>query len=500
MNINPNFQMLKLPVTVSMQRENNPRAIMADNNGDTFVHSAPSFKGAEQELLKKHPELATIIGAAVGVAVAKVVEMLGLNESAKDNKEYVYTSTVTDKCEDTYSYYADNTLADTDNKNEATDNQPKTEKNTNNDRQNNVVQFVFPKKGCRLKTNETKLRTLTENMSMPADYAERLQNVCKKLFGKENYMIEDKVLSATDITTLLYNELVDNKDDLDSVKSIIDKYNSYLETPVEEKPNTVKDKEESTSQTGGPKIVGKVNLDNYDQYSRFQRPIIPTEQVNGKTSYNFVIPGTVSSTQWALGTLFRNVANKIKESNPENKIVYFTQKANIIKAKETDVVNEIVKRRQKGNPYIHIDENNAAEIADILSSGKFKDLFSLHSSMRFIDKFVNFEDREKSIEEQCDVLIEKLDTAIKRTLEKGANVQILEQKQKQRFNNSVEKIKYVPTIIIEPEKLDKDIQNALGTLPIKVMFCKVFHPENNHKGIICTIFPLDVDYSLDDEM
>ena len=498
MNINPNLQTLKLPVAVNQKRENNSRAIMANNNGDTFVHSAPSFKGAEQELLKKHPELATIIGAAVGVAVAKVVEMLGLNEPAKDNKEYVYTSTVTDQSEDTYSYYADNTSVNTDNKNTK-------ETKTDNIQQDGMVQFVFPKKGFRLKTNETKLRALTESMFMPADYAERLQNVCKKLFGKENYTVEDKVLSATEITTLLYDELVDKKDDLDSVKSIIDKYNSYLEAPAEE----VESKTNVTTQENkiGPKIVGKIP-EHILLIPESKARVFITRNTKGEIiniNSTFSI-GEDESTADFVNKVYRKFVHEIYGGYKENVIKkpkWLTGESLPERVLSRDIKSEI--ENQTGeHRYKNIVGLDYDELADIINADpRYKQLFTIHSALRFIDRFVCFDDDSDvpSIEEQSKYLLDKLFDLIKppysNDSEKNSVPVTMEV---YRFEDKDHKYnkdngKYGYRITLRNVKLNDYDKNA-EPCDIAIGFAerqagKKYNPVENDKktGIITTIFP-----------
>lgn len=491
MNITPNFETLKLPAIVQ-QRQNSQRVFLANNNQDTFVHSTPTFKGGIQKVaadILNDPKKSAGLAAFLTAGFAALVRM-----ATGDNKED--NTPVENAAEELTAKYVEKTAK---------------QENENSD----SVKILFPKKIGRLSAAESNLKTYVEQLTLNDEYAQKITNICEKLLVKyEFYEIGDETLNTAKITPKFYNELVDAKDDENATKEIIDKYSAYLETraantsenlannteTTENVTETAKNNIEAKQTTSKNNPPRKIELPSGEDYPRLARPTIITEQTDGKTTYKLTIPGTISNTQWALGTLFKNVSNKIKESNPGNKAPYFTQKASVIKATNIDVINEIVKRRRKGNPYIHIKEENAAEIADVLSSGKFANLFSLHSSMRFIDKFVKFGDNEKPIEEQCDILIEKLNTAIQKTLQKGANIQILEQRQKQKFGSKEEKISYVPTFIIEPEKLDKDIQDALGTLPIKIIFCRVFHPAIDQKGLICTIFPLDVDYNLEDEM
>ena len=510
MNINPNLQTLKLPVAVNQKRENNSRAITANNNGDTFVHSAPSFKGAEQELLKKHPELATIIGAAVGVAVAKVVEMLGLNEPAKDNKEYVYTSTVTDQSEDTYSYYADNTSVNTDNKNTK-------ETKTDNIQQDGMVQFVFPKKGFRLKTNETKLKALTESMFMPADYAERLQNVCKKLFGKENYTVEDKVLSATEITTLLYDELVDKKDDLNSVKSIIDKYNSYLEAPVEEvKPNTEENIALKTNVTtqknpNGLIIVGKIPEDKLTPESNARDFITRNakgEIININSTFSI---GKDESTEDFVNKIYRKFVHEIYGAYKDNAIEkpkWLTGESLPERVLSRDIKSEI--ENQTGeHRYKNIVGLDYDELADIINADpRYKQLFTIHSALRFIDRFVCFDDDSDvpSIEEQSKYLLDKLFDLIKPPYLSNSDknivpvtMEVYKFEDKDHMYNK-DNGKYGYRIILRNVKLNDYNKNA-APRDIAIGFAekqagKTYKAVTNENkmGIISTIFPKDYEY------
>ncbi len=488
MNIAPNFQTLKLPAVVQ-QRQNSPRAFLKDNNQDSFVHSTPSFKGGRIDALKiaaqnilKNPEMTTTIFTLIGVAevlnhdaAQKLIDVIkGIQEDdEKINQDDILTN------EDITINVEDKT-AITDNKNPES------------------VKFEY-KRTKKPNANDLELEKNVNGLCLTQEYNEKLQDICLKLQKiNDFYMINNKSLNTKDITPMFNEELTNaKKEGQSAILEIIDNYSSYMKAPVQAENNPKTKIETSLIK---PKLLGKIDLGSVDPRYR-ETPVAITEQIEGKESYKLIFPGTVNSSQYAFDIIFINALKKIKETNPEVDNPRITRKTNIIRANKKDVINEIARREKKGNPYLHINRDNADEIAYILSSGKFKNLFSLHSSMRFIDKFVNF-DSNVSLEDQCDVLIEKLEEAIKQTCSKGLNFQILEQKLKTKhMDGSIsENTAYVPTFIIKPEELSKDVQDALGSLPIRVMLCKVYQGDRGHKGILCTIFPLEANYSVEDEL
>lgn len=511
MNITQNFQTLKLPA-VLQQRQNNKRTFLADNNQDTFVHSAPSFKGTEHDLLKKHPELAAIIGTAVGVAVAKVVEMLGLNEPAKDNNSYVYTSTPTNQNEDTYSYYAnDSSISDIPEDNSFAEKDNKSVKQSSEETKNaNLIQFEY-RRTKRPTTHETALAGFVNQLLLSKDYIEKLNDICLKLQKvNDSYMIDNKTLSTKEITLIFYSELVKTKNEdysinYDAVKNIINKYSSYMEKSVQAEKSVgtipkvgdtielppedtnrlqiVAQRQNPSTQSGKP-TIGKekpVELKEYDN--------------NGEiSSMYYKARGTVHNKPVSMPSLLNNIYRKFVETiydhynkNSEslqkpywlhNEFVP-KQNPNVSNKRYNPLLKAIkdeigrIKDSDSETPYKNITRySNPDELAEIISSdNRYNESFDIHSALRLIDRFVDFNRQDISLEDQSKMILDKLFYMIRDycTGKKDPNGILLKvhtnEHGKARGQKSAE-------IVLKASDFDKEAIDIFGTSDITLSLCQ----------------------------
>ena len=92
-----------------------------------------------------------------------------------------------------------------------------------------------------------------------------------------------------------------------------------------------------------------------------------------------------------------------------------------------DIKQDIEKRKKEDCPYEYLDKIEdylLDDIVDVLNSDEigFKEMFSIHGALRFIERFVNF-DSDVSIEEQCRDLVSSLKEAIRTEMAKGIEIE-----------------------------------------------------------------------------
>ncbi len=548
MKISPNYQILKFSDLQKVQ--NNRITPFRSNNisGDTYVSTTPSFRGGMQDAAKEilnNPKHLAGFGAFMAAAYSAL-------KALADGEINKHADIICDSPENlTEKYvqnYADKNIEDeeleiiqaTEPENNEPDNISEDEIRIIGEdaveKETNIVKVSYPKKIGRLKAHESNLKAFVEILSLPQNHAEKLEKLCLDIRSKKSFNVNGETLNNAEFTQKFVENMSAALTNETPLEEVIDEFSLYVSTPETNEENepqdiseeSVTENNETTGQKSEPQIfdspesrklpgvkqVGFVDLNtiNYgsrkkttlseqqtEDVSKESEIVEPTELEDESDSYIIRIPGTLSNVQNGFSSLFNKFIEKTKKANPQNPSPYILRRACVVRATKEDILNELVKRKRINHGYVNINTNNAEEIADVLSTGMFKNLFSLHSAMRFIDRFVDF-NSNKSIEEQCEILIPALENAIKQTFIKGCKFQIFEKMQKKKLQDGTfeNKIAYAPTMLIEPENLSSDIQKILGTIPIRITFSKVHNGQHNHNGIICTLFPCGVQYDISD--
>ena len=150
-----------------------------------------------------------------------------------------------------------------------------------------------------------------------------------------------------------------------------------------------------------------------------------------------------------------------------------------------DIKKEINYRKGGNCPYKNITTEDAEALAEVINNdSRFKDLFNLHSALRLIDRFVNF-DSDKPLEEQCDHAISKLYEAIQKALSNGVDIEVYEDS---KYNT------YAARIVIEPDKeTNPAAYEIAGSYPLKITICEnqedpMFYARSKKLPLISTIF------------
>ena len=371
--------------------------------------------------------------------------------------------------------------------------------------------FQFPQKSTKgpLTKEYRKLKTTTASINIPQTHLEKLTEICKKLLKNNTHIVDEKEKTDKEIALELANELEKAQNESEIAK-IIDKYYSICinNTGNSDKTSDVGRAEEnsssttdtSTSTTSGVKIVGHVDLSRIPQRGNAAKPDITEEDRENRT-YIYCIPGDPKSTNENIAKLLRNFKTTMKKwrteeekNNPNqttNKYLKWKRSYPVLLSKDENmrieyltnsITEEIAKYQRSASPYRNINDDNINEVANALISEKrFCDLFSFHAALRLIDRFVKF-DSEIPIEAQCKNIIDRIENVIRKSIQKGVEVQCYED----------EKNYLSAELHIDSSIYDTEDKKVFGSFPLFISLSETvtqFANNKNEYGIICTIYP-----------
>lgn len=129
-----------------------------------------------------------------------------------------------------------------------------------------------------------------------------------------------------------------------------------------------------------------------------------------------------------------------------------------------DIKQEILFRQGGDCPYRNITIEDAEDLAELIDGDyRFKELFTLHSALRLIDRFVNF-DSDVPLEEQCSYAITKLYNALQKAMSNGVDIEVFED-----FKHNA----FAGRMVIEPDKnTNPEAFDIAGSYPIKITICE----------------------------
>lgn len=371
----------------------------------------------------------------------------------------------------------------------------KKESNEVSNDEGGFINVEFPKKRGRLTAEQEELKkTIMLLPSMTEDSANNLMRICDTLINTEP---NEKAAKKQKII-MLNEQLQKSGNNRNAINEVIKAFSESEDSYVSDSnSNGANNTDENIFRVevptlSSPKILGSIDLENV---SKGKITSEVSEIDSARNLSKITIAGS-HSTQSCLNKLLNQTLQDAIKLD-DGKFVKMLAKVPVNNVSPANVREEIERRKKEGCPYNNITVNDSEEIADLLSTGKFSDLFCLHSAMRLIDRYVDFDNGKVSLEKQCDIIIETLDKAIKQSFKKGLTFKpyktifTVPQKDVQgNVTGETEKEYYSSKVFIEPDKLDEEIRNVLGSVKIAVTFSKPdtrYNPKGL-KGIISTIF------------
>lgn len=356
---------------------------------------------------------------------------------------------------------------------------------------NTDIPFVFPKKRGRLSKNQQALKDITEGLNLSESESQQLTLVCQELLTKNSHKIGPELVDNDVITCDLVKDLSANLADNSKIAEIIDGYAVKCEIkPMDEQQNVPTDLERDSLseqiETATVQDNFEINMQRSPKRQRIYISRPDKGAYNSDDLYYIKLPGTPNDTKYLLSKIIKKYEySKLNERKNNEYIKWMTRYPVSERVLDYDVSNEL-----SNHDYPRINEySSAEEISDAINSDeRFHQMFTLHSSMRLIERYVNFRDENNSVEEQCHNILDSLCNLIQISCQNGMDIQEYSEvsKLKHKF--------YGAAITIPTKYYDDDARKIFGSYPITMGICEcqdhnAGYDKNRKEGLICTIYP-----------
>ena len=165
-----------------------------------------------------------------------------------------------------------------------------------------------------------------------------------------------------------------------------------------------------------------------------------------------------------------------------------------IRQKDT-ILNELDKCANSDDErsrYHNINRDNVEFVKDAINEdSRIRRLFTTHGAVKFVERFVNFNNEYVSIEDQTSHAFDVFERTLQRGLEYGITIEEHDHvyPQYDKDGNLIRTdIFKGANITISPECYDKEARKLFGSYPVKLGICR---SRKSNQTLICTVFPQD---------
>lgn len=411
----------------------------------------------------------------------------------------------------------------------------------------NFVKVGFPKKHGRFSQEQIELKNLVENYELPAETASKLFELCEVVVKSKENTLEKYGFDVQFLTKQLplYSETLEDCEGF--INKLYEQYKfpsvgeevktpqaeiSVVGAPLESEEIYIPDGEKEVRI--GSKVVGNIDVSDYkSQKQRIAEKVALAEAKAREKAVTASTAETVRSaaenpvekpkrTRFVKANPKEDFVNTTLDAVDKNReILYFkipgtlepnvknnltrlllrfedyVSKGGTVRTKwmhrnpvsekvlADDIKHEIRFRQGGDCPYKNISVEDADELADLINNdSRFRDLFTLHSALRLIDRFVNF-NSDVPLEDQCHYAITKIYNALQKAMSNGVDIEVFEDYKHNAF---------AARMVIEPDKIaNPDAFDIAGSYPIKITICENQDDPSNYQfgrklPIISTIF------------
>lgn len=361
------------------------------------------------------------------------------------------------------------------------------------------IKFEFPKKWGKLSELQKKLKEAANNLMLTEIAYEQLTFISQKALQKG--VIDNNLLA------LFCEDLAFAEDKEPVIKTFYDKLvNLDAETrnfTAPEISSEFKDDflEDDILAKAGVKIVGKIDPTKLKTKEKNEASLIPII-TDEKSDSTFIFKTYLSRSQDMAANISKLISRFQKKIYSDYKL---KEKAGLLTEFETkspkwkynqkipehvlaeDIVKEIEKvtaaQKTFGScKYTNISEITPEEVASIINSDeRFRELFTLHGALRFIDRYLDF-DSDVDFEIQGMKLLDELYKVIQKSVNDGVLI-----------DSYVVEGYYAPRMNISSENFDESAKEIFGNSDLHLTFTEAqatfrYIPTHNKQGLICTIY------------
>lgn len=378
-----------------------------------------------------------------------------------------------------------------------------------------LAKVNFPKRRGRLTKHQTELKKMVENLELKKEFADKLSELCEvAVCSKEDTLA--KYGFDTESLVIQSLQVLDKPEQFEAF--INSTYEQYKNPTPEIRPSQTVEQSKIEATDDNIEVLNGIKIGSIPaekvehtrkHIKRAEKVEIPNETepiqkpvrlYTSKTAterdyakaidkengiFYFKIPGTVNGdVKEHLTHLLLKFQRVMCEQKDEHTKWTFKRPMykNVLR---DDVIQEITYHKNGTSRYKNLELTDADSIAEMINQEeRFYELFDLHSTLRLIDRYVNFSS-EIPIQEQCKNVLDKLFIAIQKALSNGVKVETYQDSK----HNS-----YAARIVIEPDKeQNPEAYEIGGTFPLKITICEKqsdpsYYNKYNKTPIISTIF------------
>lgn len=357
--------------------------------------------------------------------------------------------------------------------------------------------ITFPTKIGKYSEQQMELKTLVESLRLTEESGMKLTEICKILIDN-SLSTNPKAGLYKQYTKDLLNDLSNSTSD-SKTDEIINKYKEIIEKDIKSnaEPSEEQDSTKEVS-TKGLTVLGKIDLNEPVEGRFTQLKFGKPEEDYSKTSRFNIIDESTGKMEFQIpGTIDPNLKRNLKrlllrmqdaimaQQDGKGKWMFRSPISTTVFAE--DALSELKRHSKKTDPwrYKNINNTNILEVIDVLNSDdRFQELFTLHSAMRLIDRFVDF-NSEVSLEEQCKHILDEFKNIMQASFKKKLEVDAYEDSKNHAIGFR---------LTINPEVYSESAKDIFGTYPLTIAICEDNLPPPNYNKkrklpLICTIFP-----------
>ena len=180
-----------------------------------------------------------------------------------------------------------------------------------------------------------------------------------------------------------------------------------------------------------------------------------------------------------------------KEKGEKPEYIQWMHRRPVGFTRKSDVIREVDNCKNNGasSRYHNINDDNAEFVADAINDDiRFKESFTFHGAAKFIERFVDFNDTEHSIESQASHGLDVLQNTLQRAIKSGVTMEEHDAvyTYKDKAGNEHTEIQKGTNIIIPTECYDREAKKLFGSHPLKLGICR---QNKENQALICTVFP-----------
>lgn len=353
----------------------------------------------------------------------------------------------------------------------------------------------FPKKRGRLTANQEKLKSVVTSQTFYEKDVEKLIAVCEKFLEKETYTPSENAVSLKEAALMFADELAS----AENTTAVINKYYGIFvshQIKAALKPASADNQAafyfpETETQAG--EEIKAVNNSGESSV-----PVAGTKEDSVKEpewKYYYVATGTVDKSAFdAIRKLLKCAERTFFDDRKDvDRILWAGRRYNAKNITEEDVIRELnsieqskaVKKNTRS--YKNITRKNAVIVANLINSDSRMEHYTIHAAMRMIDRYIDFYNREESIYEQLNSMLNSFSNVVKRAFKQGVNIKShyeIDKKDAKRYKFMIE---------IPSSAYNQKDQAFFGSRPLTIAVCEFWGAEkecskHNMPPIILSVF------------